>query len=282
MRLIHSFWTAPMHGERWGISGQLTTNIWLFAMSVACAKRAGAEIVLHTDDEGKEYIGFLPYDEVHTTLNELNVNTRFWASGKLLAMKNEPLGAVHIDGDVFINKPMLDFMQSGKWDIIAQNKEIARDGEKGFYGRNHKKILLSLSVIPKEFYLVNFALNCGTVGFRDKFLKDRYIFCFENLLNNLNASEHYLSQLEEDSTLCPNIVIEQQLLGSLAEWYEADVKYIFNGNSYQDHKTSRELGYIHLIGQQKYSETERIKSTLKQVNPDIYNLVEQKLSKWKI
>ena len=83
LRFCHLVWSAPMEGDRWGIKNQLYHNIWMFALSVALVKKAGHTVVLHTDSVDKDLFGFLPYDEVFTTLDSFQCATRFWAAGKL-------------------------------------------------------------------------------------------------------------------------------------------------------------------------------------------------------
>jgi hypothetical protein len=105
LRLCHSYWTAPSERQRWGIENQIVSNVCLAAVSVAFAKKIGATIALHTDLNGKEFLGWLPYNELHLSLEQHNFHSAFWASGKILAQEREPLGSIHIDLDVFIKRP---------------------------------------------------------------------------------------------------------------------------------------------------------------------------------
>lgn len=108
MRLCHSFSTRPLGVEAYNTAAlrRLIGNVWYFALSVAYAKRSGAYIVLHTDSFGKAMLGHLPYDEIHLTLDDMpaDISPRFWAAGKIFAQEAEPIGSLHIDGDVFIKR----------------------------------------------------------------------------------------------------------------------------------------------------------------------------------
>ena len=108
MRFVHSYWSKPMKEKRWGYEPEELQrgDLLTFALSVLYIKKLGHTIVLYTDDDGKKLLGELPYDEIYTTLNDIpeDIPPMMWAYGKFFAMKNEPLGAIHIDGDVFIKK----------------------------------------------------------------------------------------------------------------------------------------------------------------------------------
>ena len=102
LRIFHTLWTKPLKEERTPVT------LLCYAISFHYAKQMGAEVVLHTDSLGAEMLSFLPYDEVYIDLDDIPDNiTRFWAYGKLYATKQEPLGSVHIDGDVFLRDPQL-------------------------------------------------------------------------------------------------------------------------------------------------------------------------------
>lgn len=108
MHFVHSFWTKPYETNRWYMNDTITTkaNVLLYTLSFLYLKSLNQKVVLYTDDKGKELLDFIPYDEIYLTLNDIPQDNpvMLWAQGKMYAMKNEPLDAIHIDADVMIMK----------------------------------------------------------------------------------------------------------------------------------------------------------------------------------
>ena len=135
MRFIHSFSTRPLSIDLYGYGAlrRMAGNIWYFALSLAYLRRLGVETVLHTDTLGASLLGHLPYDAINLTLNEVpnDIHPRFWAAGKIWALQAEPVGSIHIDGDVFIkSENALRYIDSKHWDFLAQHYESSEWYEK--------------------------------------------------------------------------------------------------------------------------------------------------------
>jgi len=284
LRIAHSVWTKPMLGRRWNIDGQLANNLWLFANSVANVKKFGHEIVLHTDKLGKELYGWLPYDEIHLTLDNHNVHERFWASGKILAQEAEPLHSVHIDGDVFLQKQEV-------WDLIADQKSdlivqmIERDNTvasaNSCYGINLNLVLSALNLnVPEGFNRYqNSALNCGLVKFNNQKLKDRYIAGYKKMLEICSNEPHFIKRIAGDNNLCPDLVMEQWWLKSVACYYGYKVKTVLPEWDENFQSESKRIGYCHVVGAEKYEKISLVKDGLWRINPELYKKVEKIIEK---
>jgi hypothetical protein len=105
--------------------------------------------ILHTDSLGKELLGFLPYDEIHLTLNvlnDLNIHERVWAAGKIWAQEAEPIGSLHIDGDVFIKTEKLrDLIFNSKKDLVTQNIEYSKDSD--YFEKQYSKSIYVQNIV---------------------------------------------------------------------------------------------------------------------------------------
>jgi len=287
MRFIHSVWTKPMKGDRWGIKDQLKNNLWLFALSIAYIKKQGHEIVLHTDKLGKEIYGQLPYDKVFLTLNKLENSAHeiFWAAGKLLALKAEPIESIHIDGDVFLKKPkVFDLINNSRADLIAQMIEgcICIN-----YSYKDSLDIVTLSLgkkTPVELNVnQNSAINCGLVKFNNPEFKKRYIDGYEKMLKICN-NEHFVKRKSKHIHACPDLILEQWWLKSVLEYYNYSLQTILPDMDTERSfdkisNTANEIGYTHVVGSDKYYQIGIVKERLSEVAPELYKKVNKIISK---
>ncbi|MCL1942240.1 MAG: hypothetical protein FWF54_01630 [Candidatus Azobacteroides sp.] len=278
-RFCHSVWTKPMSGLRWYIEDQLKNNLWLFALSVAYVKKSGHKIVLHTDSFGKEIYGQLPYDEIYLTLDHLDVHERFWAAGKIYAQEAEPIGSVHIDGDVFLKKQAVyDIIGDRDVDLIVQMIE-GNDTPSSLgscYEDNMRLILPALNKnIPPEFNILqNTAYNCGLIKFNNPELKKRYIEGYKTMIALCSKNQSFVKRLIADNNLCPDIVMEQWWLKSVVEYYGYKIKTVL-----PEREKAETIGYTHLIGKNKYDLIPVVKERLSEISPDLYVRVDKIISR---
>lgn len=233
-----------------------------FATSLAYLKENGFPIVLHTDSKGMELFKDFPYDEIYTTLDNIpeNINPKFYAYGKFLAMQKEELGSVHIDGDVFIKtKELGDRILNFKGKSITQGIEsertVLRLYRKWDFDECSDTVEKYVSLDTKVSY------NCGVVGISDKELKDNYINSYINLTNEL------VDYKFESPFAIPDLVCEQLLLYYL----NPDSDLVLETNTIEE---MHRKNYLHVIGGQKMDRPfiENLKRVLQELNPKIYNL----------
>ena len=84
----HVFWSKPSFDKalEWDAFGQYEITLALSALSLGCLKEFGQKVILVTDKKGKELLGELPYDEIHTILDDYDIPKKFWAAGKIAAL----------------------------------------------------------------------------------------------------------------------------------------------------------------------------------------------------
>lgn len=280
LRLFHSIWTAPQNTDRWGVEREKRNYVDLLctAISVACAKKNGCEIALHTDIKGKERYGWLPYDEIHLTLQSHQYDTSFWASGKIISQQYEPLGSIHIDTDVFVKtKRTVEMMQELKhFDLLIQHTEWDYSQS---YNRETWGMLINIlgsSHVPSlpEFILTPcHAYCCGVVGFNSQALKDLYIVGYEFLYNML-VNRPLFHELKHD--FCPDLIIEQGWLYSAAQAIGARVKQVLaNNNKIDAYKND----FVHVINTAKYKPEiiSQLEFFLKHISPVLYDGIKQRI-----
>lgn len=282
MRLFHSLWTKPALDKRWDTSNQLESNIWLYTLSVIFAKKQGFEIVLHTDTLGKKLLGHLPYNQIYTTLDKIpsSIPTMIWAYGKFVALKEEPLGSIHIDGDVMITTSKCADSLKGDYDLIIQNKEPS-------YSYILDK-LAPYGFTSKGFFTTSYAYNCGIVGFNNSTLKQSYLDFYFKETTAVAKNNILKKQMTEDKHLCVDLPLEQWSLSVLSEknykvksLLEGDIDYDWwRGNS-QINKNAQNIGYLHLIGKSKYSAIDKVKFYVLALDKDLYYKTKEIIEKYK-
>ena len=267
-RIMHSFWSKPCWNP-----GQHT---WMYALSLAYLRREGATTVLHTDSAGKEIMGFLPYDEIHTTLDDVPkwIDPKFFAAGKFIAQRAEAIGTVHIDGDVFLKKKKLidRICDPEDKDFVAQHTE---------FGRN-KVYNITTDVLEKFIpdppypYLYMTPVSCGVIGFFNKSLKDEYEQMYFSMLERAHKADGCIEALKASERSIPDLIFEQQFLTQLAEENGYTYKCALETTPAHLQETAIESGFQHLITSYKWSLLPYVKMYLRALDPVLYSEVDKK------
>lgn len=282
MRLFHSLWTKPALDKRWDQSGQLEANLWLYTLSVIFAKQWGFDIVLHTDTLGKQLLGHLPYNQIYTTLDKIpsNIPTMIWAYGKFQALKEEPIGSIHIDGDVMItSNKCADKLKSFNTDVIVQCVE-------GSYPDVLDKLLQS-NIVSKNFFSTNYAYNCGVVGFNSKGLKQAYLDFYFQSVNKIAINSPIKKLIDSNKYFCPDLPLEQWSLAVLSKNYKTStvlkttVNYAWGPPNSTTNIDARDIGYLHLIGKDKYKAIDKVKFYILALDKDLYYKTKEIIEKYK-
>jgi len=246
---------------------RLLGSVWYFALSVAYVKRAGHDIVLHTDALGKALLGHIPYDGIYLTLDEMpeDLHPRFWAAGKMWALDAEGTGAVHIDGDVFIKrKELADDMEGSEWDFIAQHFESSEWYEK-------ENILFDRAPEVCAAYGLDThrhgAFNTGVLGFRNDALMNEFIHGYKQMA--LYFSRVHGGILDTENFLTPDVMLEQRYTYQLCKRHGSKVRLVLPGESDHSGKATA-IGYQHVVTSRKFEQLDKCRRTLETVSPDIY------------
>ena len=257
MRLVHSFSAVRCTPET------LPVHVYTFTLSAVYAKLNGFEIVLHTDKVGAHYLQYAPYDEIIVDLGTPPDDKRIFAWCKFVAMNNEPIDSIHIDGDVFIKKPMYDLLALKDEDILCQNleqigifpyQESCWDKE-SYAWRNCKYPLW----MPRVF---NRMYNCGIISFKDKKIRDEYYKLYNDMMNDF--------YINGKSTDCiPELVSEQKLLYDFAEHKNLKVKCLLD--LHELNTSANKIGYQHLLGSAKHKSLDKTKIYLERLNKNVYD-----------
>lgn len=247
MKLIHSFWSKPAQMERWNVKNQIVKNVWYYALSVVFAKKLGIEIELHTDNTGKEFLDFLPYNKINKTLEHFDFHKDLWAANKIEVYKHLNQGDIHIDGDVFIKKQTaLDALTFDAYDCIFQMEEGCSEH---FYKPTYNKIKHIFDKQLPFFSERDNPVNCGIAGFNNMKLKHDYIYMYfktaQLLLDEYDKSKDVHSAYNV-------VILEQWFVRHVLKKHNAKIKYVLSIDDCLG--TSKEIGYTHIFGSTKYLE----------------------------
>ena len=268
MRLVHSFSAVRCTTKT------LPVHVYTFALSAVYAKLNGFEIVLHTDKVGAHYLQHAPYDEIIVDLGTPPEDKRIFAWSKFVAMVNEPIDSIHIDGDVFIKKPIQDLLKLEDDDILCQNlekigifpyHESCWDKE-SYVWRDCKYP----SWMPRRF---DEMYNCGIIAFKDKKIRDEYFNLYHKMMNDFKTNG-------KSADCTPELVSEQKLLYDFAKHNNLKVKCILI--LLELTPSANKIGYQHLLGDAKHKSLDKTKIFLERLNKNVYDNTTELLSDFTI
>lgn len=277
MKFIHSFSTKPLLINCYTIDGmqRLIAQIWYFSTSVAYLKKIGETIILHTDTLGSKLLGHLPYDEIKLTLDDMpdDINPRFWAAGKFVALKNESAPCIHIDGDVFIKSSNLAHHMKS---ILETNDMLVQGSDPAIMYEKETPLFLKHVNFCKEHYCEpdnKDALNTGILGFKDNDVKNK-------IINNYFEIVRYFSEKEKDilnteNSLTPDLIAEQKMIAGFAASGQIKVSKLLNSPYDADR-----LNYQHVYSIMKLRTVKLCADTLRNLNPELYKETYKVCSGW--
>lgn len=280
MRLIHSLWSKPMltasESDR---KTKEVVALWCYASSVAFAKKHKQHIVLFADEQAKELLSFLPYDEVRSLSVPNDVPPTFWAAGKFAAYSQMQKGDIHIDGDVFLQTTgLICILQNAvqkQYDVFVQCIE----DDTNCYSEVYDKVCSILNKYGvtyqnKPFPKFVAAYNTGLIGFGDMDLRDKYVSSYFDSIDQIKNNQRIIADLNEASS-APDVVLEQQTL-----FHSSKDRNFFSllGRGSHSMNYSRMIGYQHLLGDAKTTCMHKVVAQLYNIDKDIFNLTVDKVN----
>lgn len=262
MNIVHSFSAANCSDKMFKI------HMIYFILSCIYAKENGFNIRLHADKRTSNLLQIAPYDEIITDIPDVSPNKpRIYAWSKFYAMKNEDLGNIHIDGDVFLkDKKLIDLLDFSDYDCIVQNIEEPKNNW-GFLWKESTECFKNC----KYPYFANreckSMYNCGIIGINNQELKDIYFDTYENMCQQYNINGI-------DCNSVPDIIIEQQFLKDLIDFKNYNVKTILD---FDNLSMADSIGYQHVIGCSKEPNLNTVIKLIKKHNTTVFNDVNKYL-----
>lgn len=269
-RVFWSWWTKPC--------SQIWENLTCYTLSLSYAKQGGAYCVLYTDKIGAELVKNLPYDEVHvifdTEIPEWH-NPKLFAVSKFIAYQHEPLGSIHIDGDVFLmRKSLIDYIANADFDVMTQHDEAVSPYTTIW---NMKLCSILGTDLLGKYEDYKGCWNCGIVCIKNQELKDKYISEYFRLAKKF--SEMYPTHKDTwNECLVPDVILEQCVLTYLSQDYKSEqlIAEPTNGeNCYFSYSDAKKKGYCHYFCNSKIHYNYQIVDKLKERNEDYLEIIKE-------
>lgn len=270
MHFVHSLWTKPLIANRRNIEFKtaLLTTILCNATSVAWITHLGGKINLYADGMGRDMLDFLPYDNIYELKVPVHIPVCTWACGKFLALEKMELGDVHIDGDVFLkSNKLLELCSDNSYDMVVQSIENDKTTLKKYYS-NVRNLLIKNNIQTKTCSLEESpSYNCGTIGFFNNELKQKYLVEYFTTLNNIINNKVLLLDLNKNLDAIPDLILEQQFLYELSRPYKVNNLL---GDAETMYENAIELNYQHILGGFKENQLNNIIDELKYVDENLH------------
>ena len=271
---VHSLWTSPMANDK----NKLEANVYIFALSLTYLKKLGCTVNLHTDTLGAKLLNGVGYDNVYLTANEIpqDISPKIFAYIKSMALQREPVGTVHIDGDVLIKtEECLDIIFNHNCDCVLQSCETSL-----FWYNDACSFMIPflsehLLSTGRHLHIYDYDFNTGIIGLFNSELKDLYIQNYQNLALSLSRYKYfYLIESNKHKFNAPDWLLEQQLISNLTEALKVRFVLPVDGPDYAKDRDlmAKEIGYTHLLGASKYQPDaiEKVKNKLKELDSDCF------------
>lgn len=263
MKYIHSIWSKPATNDNFDNKFDvkyLSKNFYSYLLSALLIKKMGHSIELYCDKNSEEMYSMIPYDKINVVDYESDgVDSKFWIWGKIKThiLMNEPY--IHIDGDVFLFRDILNEKYDNKHAAVVQSLENDKTVGGGF----DNVYLKSTIPFPDGKYDINWkkynyeAYNCGVVGFNDMKLKNIYANKVKEILVDLSTNNDFDDNRKKYDGMF--LIAEQSLLLYLLKEYNANIYEVIpydeiKERNYDWYSLATEKGYCHMWGYSKYRE----------------------------
>lgn len=268
MRAVWSYWSKPYRraaGRTW----PSPLHHWLaWGLSLRLAREHYPETMLVTDRAGKallvDSLG-LRFTRVSTELESLrNVDSGWWALGKLVAYRMQQQPFVHLDTDVFLWKPLPPELLHAS--LFAQCPEEHSAIEQWCAPREIERVFAQHDLsLPAEWEFARSQrldayreANCGILGGN----RTDFIRYYANLaLDLVTNSAHAGAWAAFDYKDGLNMVIEQFLFTACFEFHRShpespfrgtNMRYLFSSTGEAvNQEIAARAGFTHLWGDSK-------------------------------
>ncbi len=269
MNIVQSFWSLPslsnqIKDEEYNrfCGGWLNEKYhaigWAYSLLLLKKYHPGDKKILYTDNTGFDWlvnkIG-LEYNEVHNELDVMNkYSSILWAIAKIYTYSRQEEPFLHVDGDIFIWKPIDKNLLSQK--LIVQNfelghqlyKQLVEEGEKIF-----SNIPDFIQGIDSSKDIVS--INAGILGGNDiPFIKQycKVVFDFIDANHDIITRSRSLGSFNmyfEQLFFAQLAIANNKSANSIGSLLKDNEGQLYNLTRFGIVPQSR--NYIHMIGQSK-------------------------------
>jgi len=195
----------------------------------------------------------------------------------MVVWEKEPLGSCHLDLDAWVKgSKCRDIVFGSRKDIVIQSSE-----QSYCVYQPHKKLVfdnVDLSGylnVAQAMHSVD-AYNCGIVRINSQKLKDQWLETYWKITRELDRKQP--AGLHDKYTI-PDLISEQWVIFQLCRQNGYRVECICDG--FYDDKKARDIGYTHLISEQKYEVDDELRKILRKLtNRDSFSTASADQWRW--
>lgn len=184
MKYVQSFSIRPILAGRYELPWETVVSGLTICNSLSMISLAwnGSCPVLHTDEESKFFLSHLPYMDVVCDLGKVDdCDGTMWGRYRIETLLNEPLGTVHVDGDVVFRKDLglkqCEELSTGRDFLTLSRNFIVEDAS----GSNHVTLFID-DVTPMRHLMFQKPLclenecsyDVGVLQFKNHELLEKY------------------------------------------------------------------------------------------------------------
>lgn len=259
--IVQSYWTKPLFMSKDtschridGGWGSTFVALCAYAYSGLSISKFYPETVLYTDNYGIKIFGDIlgiPYANIYTDLNKLDVHPNLWALGKVYTYSLQTRPFIHIDNDIFIWSKLPQRIEEAS--LCCQNREILT-----------KDYLKALKIMGEDFQTVPSlfhihpniqSINAGILGGHNI----EFINNYSNII--LETYKSYKKEFEYRNLESGyyNIILEQLSFAKLAKEKDERITFLIDGLDFNEMVNQVidiatvpvTTTYIHLLGNLK-------------------------------
>lgn len=272
-KIVWSLDTSPIMNNRWNQGNKFKETIIMYALSILYAHLWYDDLEVYVDERAYEILKVLP---VKVTKVNFEENHTLWMDSKIKVIEMQKRPFIHIDGDVFLQKPVLDFHNLDA-DVIVERIETGEQftphykEQINFFTDYYDEVLRHWN--PD----LDYSLNCGVIGFSNISLKNDYVKEYKIAKGTFKDILPEYSPLKEKGYE-PCLVLEQFNLACFLNYRGVKPKVVLEAPTLeQNYIFANRLGYCHLYGASKYLERNSIEKRLEIAFPFWYNKIIAKL-----
>lgn len=272
-KIVWSLDTSPITNNRWQQGNKFKETIIMYALSILYAHLWFDDLEIYCDEQAYDILSVLP---IKVTKLKFETSDGLWMESKLRVIEAQKRPFIHIDGDVFLQKP-IQALHNLTHPIIAERFETGEQFTPHYPEQVNYLDDYMDGVLRHWKKDLGYSINCGVIGFADLNLRDEYISQYK-LAKGIykDIKEGYKTFNTKNFEPC--VVLEQYNLACLLNYKGIKPLLLLNEPSIDNNSIfANRLGYCHLYGMSKYQLKNDIEKRLEIAFPFWYKKIMDKL-----
>lgn len=272
-KIVWSLDTSPALNNRWEQGNKFRETIIMYALSILYAHLWYDDLEIYCDEKAYEILSVLPIKVIKL---DFNSEDGLWMDSKLKVIELQKRPFIHIDGDVFLQKP-IQILHNLNQPVIVERVEIG-DQFTPHYEKQVEYLDNYFDGILRHWNKdLGYSLNCGIIGFGDINLKDDFIEQYKickSIFKDIKTEYDEFNIIKYE----PCVVLEQYNLACFLNYRGIKPFLLLNEPNINSNSIFAErLGYCHLYGVSKYQMRDDIEKRLEIAFPYWYNKILERL-----